>query len=245
MGDVPVRLAVYDLDRTITRLPTWTPFLLRGACTLAPWRLALLPLVGLFALARAVKLIDRDQLKQTMHRALLGPTLAQDQAALLAGRFARFMLDKHIHPGARAQMAADRAEGRRIVIATAAHEFYARSLATGLGVDDLVATRAGRRGDGRISHRIEGANCYGAEKQAMLQAWLAEQGIDRERAHIRFYSDHPSDEPTFDWADEAVAVNARSRMRALATSRGWRVLDWRSRGAHALPAPMTKRRATR
>jgi len=245
MGDAPVRLAIYDLDRTITRLPTWTPFLLRGACTLAPWRLALLPLVALFALARAVKLIDRDQLKQAMHRVLLGPALTQDKATLLAGRFARFMLDKHIYPGARAQMTADRAEGRRIVIATAAHEFYARALATGLGVDDLVATRARRVGGERISHRIDGANCYGAEKRAMLQGWLAEQGIARERAHIRFYSDHPSDQPTFDWADEAVAVNARSRMRALATSRGWPVLDWRARATVAPRAPITRRRATR
>ena len=225
--DARVRLAIYDLDRTITSLPTWTPFLLHGARALAPWRLALLPLVGGLALAKTAKLIDRDQLKQLMHHSLLGGALTQEQAETLARRFARTMLARHIHPGALAQMAADRAEGRRIVIATAAHEFYARAIADGLGVDDLVATRAQRDERQRISHRIDGANCYGAQKLAMLKRWLEEQGIDRGKAHIRFYSDHQSDEPTFAWADEATAVNAGSSMRALAKRRGWPILDWR------------------
>ena len=38
-------LAIYDMDRTVTRHATYTPFLLHCAMRRAPWRLLLLPFV--------------------------------------------------------------------------------------------------------------------------------------------------------------------------------------------------------
>ena len=46
-------LAIYDMDRTVTRGPTYTPFLLHCAIRRAPWRLLFLPLVVLSMLAYA------------------------------------------------------------------------------------------------------------------------------------------------------------------------------------------------
>ena len=45
--------------------------------------------------------------------------------------------------------------------------------------------------------------------------------------HVRFYSDHVSDAPTLDWADEAFAVNPHAPLLALAREKGWDVLRWR------------------
>ena len=39
-------LAVYDMDRTVTKRATYTPFLLHCAMRRAPWRLLFLPLVA-------------------------------------------------------------------------------------------------------------------------------------------------------------------------------------------------------
>ena len=44
-------LAIYDMDRTVTRHATYTPFLLHCATRRAPWRLLLLPLVLVSMLA--------------------------------------------------------------------------------------------------------------------------------------------------------------------------------------------------
>ena len=41
-------LAIYDMDRTVTRHGTYTPFLLHCAIHRAPWRLIFLPLVAVF-----------------------------------------------------------------------------------------------------------------------------------------------------------------------------------------------------
>jgi phosphoserine phosphatase len=61
----------------------------------------------------------------------------------------------------------------------------------------------------------------------MIEAWMAREGIARTDAHVRFYSDHVSDAPTLDWADEAFAVNPHAPLFALATEKGWDVLRWR------------------
>lgn len=224
-----ITLAIYDLDRTITSLPTWTPFLLFAARRLAPWRLTLIPLVAVAALCRAIGLIDRDRLKTVMHRCLLGPAVKPDRLDAIVQRFADRFVRDHIQPGAHRQIAADRADGRRIVIATAAHRFYAAAIADRLGIADLIATEAPRNAAGEILPGFDGANCYGAAKQRMIAQWLAERGIDRASAHIRFYSDHGSDAPTFAWGDEAVVINANVRLSALAQQEGWRSEDWRQR----------------
>jgi phosphoserine phosphatase len=58
----------------------------------------------------------------------------------------------------------------------------------------------------------------------MVTDWLAKSGLNR--GHVRFYSDHASDAPAFEWADEAVAVNPHARLRKLAGERGWAIEDW-------------------
>ena len=48
-------LAIYDMDRTVTRRATYTPFLLHCAWRLEPWRLLLLPVVAGSMLAYVAK----------------------------------------------------------------------------------------------------------------------------------------------------------------------------------------------
>lgn len=73
---------------------------------------------------------------------------------------------------------------------------------------------------------LEGENCYGAGKLRMIESWLADEGLKRDQIEVRFYSDHVSDAPVMDWADEPFAVNAHGPLRQLAKLRGWPVLDW-------------------
>ena len=221
----PIRIAIYDLDRTITRAPTWTPFLLHATMRHAPWRLALLPVVLGAAGLKAMGMIHRDRLKQVMHRAALG-TLAPERAATIAAGWLLRFGPTQIRPGARAQIAADRAEGYRIVIATAAYRFYAEAVAQEVGADALIATQTAVDANGHLLPRIEGDNCYGPVKRRMIEGWLADQGIARDDATIRFYSDHVSDVPSFEWADERIAVNPHAALRRVAERCGWRQVDW-------------------
>lgn len=216
--------AIYDMDRTVTRRATYTPFLIHCALRRAPWRLLLLPFVIVSMLAYVLKLIDRGQLKEINHHLLLGHKRHPNELKPLVDSFADRVVAGNVRPGAREAIARDKAEGRRVVMATASYRFYSREIADRLGFDDCIGTNSILGLDERVHAKIDGENCYGPAKLRMIQAWLETSGLDR--GHVRFYSDHASDKPAFEWADEAVAVNPHDRLKQLATERGWRQEDW-------------------
>ena len=219
------KLAIYDMDRTITHAPTWTAFLIETARRQAPWRLALLPLAGAATAAYGVKAINRGRLKQVTQQLMLGRRMRDTDAKRAAARFADRITASGVFTGALAQIAADRAAGYRLVMATASYRFYAGAIAERLGFDDVIATEVERIED-RLRPRISGENCYGPAKLRMIEAWMAANHIARADAQIRFYSDHVSDAPVLAWADQGFAVNAHGPLRQLARERGWPIVDW-------------------
>jgi len=219
-----IDLAIYDMDRTVTRRATYTPFLLHCAWRLEPWRLLLLPLVVASMLAYVAKIIDRGRLKEINHRLLLGHKRSPNLLKPLIDGFARKTVANNVRPGAIKAIARDKAQGRRVVMATASYRLYAKAIADALGFDDCIGTNSIIGLDARVHAKIDGENCYGPAKLRMIEAWLGAEKL--ERAHVRFYSDHASDAPVFDWADEPVAVNPHDRLKRLAETRGWPVEDW-------------------
>jgi HAD superfamily hydrolase (TIGR01490 family) len=219
-------LAVYDMDRTVTKRATYTPFLLHCAMRRAPWRLLFLPLVALSMLAYGLRLIDRAKLKEVNHHLLLGGTVHPRELMPLVESFAEKQLATNIRPGARAAIARDKAEGRRLVLATASYRLYADAIAERLGFDDVIGTGSIIGLDERVHAKIAGENCYGPAKMRMIADWVEASGLKGAHGHVRFYSDHVSDQPAFEWADEAIAVNPHGKLRKLAKHRGWTIEDW-------------------
>ncbi|HEV2867390.1 MAG TPA: HAD family hydrolase [Allosphingosinicella sp.] len=149
-------LAIYDMDKTVTRRPTYGYFLLHAALRLAPWRLLLAPALALTGLAYALRLIDRARLKEVNYRLLVGrPT--PERLEPVVQRFAERQLRTNILPGARRRLAKDKAAGRRLVLATASYRLYAAAIAERLGFDDVIATETLPDSSGRIVARIDGA----------------------------------------------------------------------------------------
>jgi len=219
-------LAIYDMDRTVTRRATYTPFLLHCAKRRAPWRLFLLPLVLLSMFAYLLRLIDRGRLKEINHRLLLGGSIhARDLKPLVDG-FADAQLKTNIRPGARAAIARDKGQGRRLVLATASYRLYAEAIAARLGFDDVIGTGSIVGLDERVHAKIAGENCYGPAKLRMIADWVEASGLKGAHGHVRFYSDHVSDQPAFEWADEPIAVNPHGKLRRLAHQRAWPIEDW-------------------
>lgn len=221
----PRLLHIFDLDRTITRLPTYTPFLIHAALRSAPWRLLLIPLLLPFFAAYGLKRLDRKGLKQVMQALMLGRRIDPALRARITASFARATVDGNSYSEAQRIIKAANEAGERVVIATASHRFYVEPIAAALGANDVIATGSVWDGD-RLTSHIAGDNCYGAAKRAMIEAWFAQTGLARNQVHVRFYSDHVSDLPSFDWADEPIAIHPSPKLRAVATQRGWRIIDW-------------------
>ncbi|MGN6498624.1 MAG: haloacid dehalogenase-like hydrolase [Tsuneonella sp.] len=209
------RLTIYDLDRTLTARPTFTPFLAYASLRLAPWRLVLLPVWIMLMIGYRLGLYSRTVLKRRGMRLMLGRP-GDTRLARVGASFAR---SRALHPGAQRALAADRAEGRAQAIATAAFAIYARPLGQCVGIDDVIGTLwdAGS---------IPGGNCYGAVKLARVEEWLGASGIERAALHVRAVSDSFADAPLLDWADEAWFVTADPRQARKAARRGWTPVDF-------------------
>ena len=226
-SDTPASgLSVFDLDRTLTRKPTYTAFLVFAALRRSPWRLAFVPLVIVAMLAYLSGAIPRKRLKELQHSLLLGPRIRRSEIDRLARDFALAVHEKGICRAGLARIRQERDEGRRVILASAANAYYLDAIAAQIGIGEVIATRSSWQNDCLVA-AIDGQNCYGKAKRDMLAAYLDTGQWTRDLAHVRFFSDHASDLPTFEWADEAFAVNPSRRLMRIATSRGWPVLRWR------------------
>ena len=217
-------LAVYDMDKTITKAPSFLPWLFFFARTEAPLRLLLAPFL-LLPLAGYLVHRDRGRLKQAMHAMMMGRRVPAATVARAAAAFADQFGRRQALPGALAKIAADKTEGFTIVMATASSEYYARALAARFGIQHVVATKNRWDGDCLLPE-LDGENCYGAAKLSMLKAFFAAAGFPEPPTRTRFASDHISDLPCLLWADEPLAANPSPALKQEALSRGWPVVFW-------------------
>ena len=220
------RLAIFDLDETITRRPTFLRWLLFWVRREAPWRAPLLILAGASTLLFRAGLWDRQQLKSFSARMAMGRSVSTGRVLAVARAFAAAELRRNVMADAIERIADELGEGRRVVIASASFEFYVSAFAEALGLSDAIGTRAVAHGEHGLRPRVEGINCYDAEKLERIRRWMEQHGIARESAHIRFFSDHFSDIPTLAWADEAIVVNPAAELAGVAREQGWQVVRW-------------------
>lgn len=226
MEDRRVKLAIYDMDRTVTVRGTYTPFLLHIARELAPWRLVLAPLVLLAMLAYVLRLISRKRLKEINQHLMIGGRVRRDRLSPHIESYADKVMAGNVRTQALERIESDRAEGYRLVLATASYRLYVDAIARRAGFDAVIATDHLGQDMDYVRAKIAGENCYDVAKLTMIREWMAGEGIERENAHIRAYSDHVSDAPMLEFADEAYAANPHPPLAKLAELRGWARCDW-------------------
>lgn len=213
--------ALFDLDRTITRQGTFTPFLMTVVRDRPAKALHVVPIAAAAARYR-LGLISRKHLKEIMLTRILGG-LDRREVASYANAFVAEWCQSGLRPGARRALADHKAAGHLLVLATASMDFYAEAFGQKLGFDAVVATKSVWDRSGRLSGLIEGENCYGDAKLRAIQ-----QALPRLRQEFRLisYSDHHTDAPLLRWTDAAVAIEPTRKLRAIADSEGFETQDW-------------------
>ena len=221
------RIAIYDMDKTITVRATYAAFLTHMALERAPWRLIFLPVVGLVMLGYVLRLIPRGRAKELNQTLLMGHVVSLAKIMPAVERYADKVVASNIRAEALACIAANKAEGYTLVLASASYRLYVAPIARRLGFDAVIATNHFTQDIDYIRARIAGENCYDRGKLRMIEAWMAGEGVERAQAHIRAYSDHVSDAPMLEMADEAFATNPHAPLERMAGQKGWPVLHWR------------------
>ncbi|MEE9432806.1 MAG: HAD-IB family hydrolase [Sphingorhabdus sp.] len=225
--DKKTRIAIYDMDKTVTRRATYTGFLLHVVKNRRPWRLLFAPLLLPGLLLYALKIWQRKQLKQFALRLLVGRRIKRDELASYLESHAELVLAGNVYPELRARVREEKAAGYTHIMATASYRLYVSAIARRLDFEEVIATDLVVGDSGYVLAQIDGYNCYADAKLDRVKTWMAAAGLARQDCHIRAYSDHVSDAPLLDFADEAFATNPHPPLVTMAQARGWAIIDWR------------------
>jgi phosphatidylglycerophosphatase C len=213
-------IAIFDLDRTLTRRGCFTPFILYVAIR-RPRRFLSFHRIILAALLKIVGLYRRDDIKLLMWREVVGG-LSREEAETLGNTFARVWIQNELRRQTKTNIKKHQEAGDRLILATAAMDIIAGPIGRTLGFDDIISTRTHWTAEGRVSGNFDGENCYGEEKLRRVNLILGDFAPSKTLA----YSDHVTDLPILLWAENGIAVNPHRPLRDVAGRHGLRIEDW-------------------
>lgn len=214
-----MKIAVFDLDRTLIRGDSFHHFL---AFVVKEYPVSVLRgwYLPLAYAAHVVGARDNEWLKTTFLGALFGRT--PQRKILESGvRFAQ-QLSAQVRPAALRQLEQHRRLGHYTVLATASPDFYVEPLTSSVEFDEVICTRSRWSDDGTFDG-LDGGNCYGEQKFRRVEKARARLG---DAALTAMYTDHRSDETLLAAAETAYLVNPDRRTERSVVLDGLQVLDW-------------------
>ena len=218
------RAAFYDVDGTLIKTnivhafwwyaihqPTVTGSIRHGLSTLAS--------LPVFA---AADRISRKAFNELFYRYYKGED--EDRLVTLAAELFEDVIKPSIFPKAPGLIEQSRRAGLRQVIVSGGLDFTVRPLARYLGVDDFIANRLEFE-EGVATGKLGSPFVAGATKAVIIRDFAAAHGIDLVKSFA--YSDSYSDYPMLAVVGNPAVVNPDLRLRAVARSYDWPVLDLR------------------
>ena len=139
--------------------------------------------------------------------------------------FMSVVVKKDITSQALSLIQGHRDAGATVVIVTATNEFVTRPIADAFGVQELIAVELARDTEGALTGEIKGTPSFREGKVIRVEQWLTDRGLGWSDVETTFYTDSMNDLALLEKATHPVATNPDERLRAIATARGWRILD--------------------
>lgn len=223
MSSTPLKLALFDLDHTLLPIDSdyaWGQFTTRIGWTDAVEFARRND--EFFAHYQAGTLNVHDYVRFAIDAVRRqGP----EKAAEAHQQFMREVIEPVITEAALALLRRHQAAGDTVIIITATNEFVTRPIARALGVSELVAVQLQRDAQGWFTGEIDGIPSMREGKVLRMEQWLAARQLDWSQVESTFYSDSTNDVPLLEKVNHPVATNPDERLRALAQSRAWPILD--------------------
>jgi fatty acyl-CoA reductase len=220
----PTVAAFFDVDGTLTRSTVVEPLAWFQRDHLPPGRFALW---GAFLLLQVPLYWALDQVSRRAfnvaffrrYRGLRIDDLRRWHRATFPDNLGRV-----IYTEGRECLRRHQEQGHRVVLVTGGLDFIVQPLADFLGADDLISHRLEER-DGVCTGRLGGPPMAGAQKALLLRGYAQMHGLDLAASYA--YADSMSDAAMLACVGHAAVVWPGRRLRRLARTRGWEILEWR------------------
>jgi HAD superfamily hydrolase (TIGR01490 family) len=216
-----VRIAFFDLDRTLIAQNSGSLWVRRevAAGHIRPWQA-----LQAAAWVTAYEL-GFSRIETALQRAIF--SLAGSAEQELRERTALFYdtdIRSLYRPGARLAIEQHRKSGDALVLLTSSSQYLGEHVAAELKLDAVICNRFEVDEKGLHTGRTVGRLCFGMGKLQRAKEFIHEHGA-RLRDSV-FYTDSYADLPVLEAVGRPVAVNPDRRLRRLAASRHWELLDW-------------------
>lgn len=128
-------------------------------------------------------------------------------------------------PGAHRALQHHRQSGDALVLLTSSSGYIADLVARDLELDAVLCNRFEVDAQtGLYTGRPQGSLCYGPGKLTHAESFAQSHGTSLSQS--TFYTDSFTDLPVLLKVGRPVAVNPDVRLRRIAESRGWEIVDW-------------------
>ena len=216
----PRRLAVFDLDGTLSRHDTYFPFVL-GLLLRHPARWPRAALLLIPAVSYLLGRLDRGGLKgailQYLFRGMRHETIRR-----WARQYAARVVPGRLFPEAVAAFRAHQAVGDHVVVLSASPDLFVPDIGHLLGADEVICTAIRWDAD-RLDGRLAGPNRRDHEKARVLSQLRARlPGLP-----AIAYGNSSADLIHMQHCEQAVYVNASPPRAAELTRQGMRCVRWR------------------
>jgi HAD superfamily hydrolase (TIGR01490 family) len=215
--------AFYDVDGTLIRINivhTFAFYATRQPSLIESAKRTLTTAASV-PLFWAADKISRKWFNEIFYRSYQGAS--EDRLVELSEELFDEVIEPNIFPRARDLIEESRRAGCRQVLLSGALDFTMRPLARHLGVDDLIANRLEFDDNGYATGKLKKPFIAGATKAEIMRDYAAKHGLDLARSWA--YSDSFSDFPMLAVVGHPTAVNPDLRLRSIARSYDWPVLD--------------------
>ena len=214
--------AFYDVDGTLIRINivhTFAFYAQRQPSLLQSLKRTVTTAASIPVFWAADKL-SRKWFNEIFYRSYAGAS--EDRLIELSEELFEDVIKPNMFPRAQDLIEESRRAGCRQVLLSGALDFTLRPLARYLGVDDLIANRLEFDG-GYATGKLRKPFVAGATKAEIMRDYATQHGLDLARSWA--YSDSFSDFPMLAVVGHPTAVNPDFRLRSIARSYDWPVLD--------------------
>ena len=223
MDNERVRVAVFDLDGTIIDGESplkLTTSLVRHRTVPIHTGLAM----AFWGLRYRLRLPQTESTpRELLFSCLTEPTVEEVDAEILEVYERR--IRKRIRPGAIEEIELCRALGMKLLMASASFKPITTTIMRELELDGMVCTVMEER-DGHYTGRVLGSPVQGPEKLRKIVEYCNNEYGWGNWVMERAYSDHYSDIPLLEAAQQAIVTDPDGLLERTALKRGWPIVDW-------------------
>ena len=210
------KLAIFDIDYTITRKETLMEFF-KYLVSKDIKNIKFLPRALYSGLMYGVKVYDEKRVKECFLKFI--ENIDEAELAKLTKSFYDEKISKILYKDAVDMIKKLKKEGYMVVLISASPEFYVKEFYAIKEVDLIIGTKFTFEG-GKFIRKMDGNNCKGEEKVRRLNKVLKEKNIKVDFKNSYMFSDSLSDKPLLDLVGNPYLINYKKHNK-------FEILKWK------------------